>query len=232
MKKKILKTQKQVVEFTKMNPALYNPREITAEAKQSLEHSIDDFGFVEDIVWNKRTGNIVSGHQRFKIAQTKGYTSAQVTVVDLDEIEEKALNAHMNNRLAQGTFTAKITDIIEEIKSQRPDLHDRMRLFDVRSEEEENNDDGETPQQKIEKERLLKELEIRPFEHWDYLAVVFDNQNDWMNVCTKLGLEQREISPTPQNTKVGLGRILTGSQLVKILKLVPDSTQLKEIING
>lgn len=44
------------------------------------------------IIWNERTGNIISGHQRLKILKQLGYTEIQCVVVNLDEYLEKALN--------------------------------------------------------------------------------------------------------------------------------------------
>ena len=37
-------------------------------AYEQLLRSIDEFGYIDPIIWNKRTGNIVGGHQRFKVA--------------------------------------------------------------------------------------------------------------------------------------------------------------------
>ena len=46
---------------------------------------MQEFGYVEPIVWNKRTGNIVGGHQRYKILIDMGMQEVDCVVVDLDE---------------------------------------------------------------------------------------------------------------------------------------------------
>jgi len=51
---------------------------------------------VEPIVWNKRTGNIVGGHQRLKVLLDMGMREVDCVVVDLDEAKEKALNLALN----------------------------------------------------------------------------------------------------------------------------------------
>ena len=80
----------------KINPALHNPRKDLQpddpEYKQ-IEASIDGFGFVEPLVWNRRTGNLVGGHQRFKILVRKGYEKIEVSVVDLDLKERRRLTS-------------------------------------------------------------------------------------------------------------------------------------------
>ena len=60
----------QTIAVSKINPAVYNPRKDLKpddiEYKQLLR-SIDEFGYVQPLVWNKQTGNLVGGHQRLKI---------------------------------------------------------------------------------------------------------------------------------------------------------------------
>ncbi|MFT5303833.1 MAG: ParB-like chromosome segregation protein Spo0J, partial [Mariniblastus sp.] len=77
-------------------PADYNPRDISETALQGLRNSVERFGLVEPIVWNKRTGKVVGGHQRLKVLQQMGELETQVAVVDLNETEEKALNVALN----------------------------------------------------------------------------------------------------------------------------------------
>ena len=79
--------------------AEYNPR-ITLEPGDTeyelLEGSLGTFGYVVPIVWNERTGRIVGGHQRLTILKSAGVKEATVSVVDLDEEQEKQLNIALN----------------------------------------------------------------------------------------------------------------------------------------
>jgi len=89
----------QKISLNKINPATYNPRRDLkpddSEYKQLLK-SIDEYGCVQPLIWNKRTGNLVSGHQRLKILQAKGIKEAYVSIVDLPPEKEKALNIALN----------------------------------------------------------------------------------------------------------------------------------------
>lgn len=62
---------------------------------------------MEPLVWNQKTGNLVSGHQRLSILDelegSENYTVA-VAVVDLSEKREKELNVFLNNTGAQGHY--------------------------------------------------------------------------------------------------------------------------------
>lgn len=53
-----------------IEPAAYNPRKNLQPGDpeyEKLERSIDEFGCVEPVVWNRRTGRLIGGHQRLKI---------------------------------------------------------------------------------------------------------------------------------------------------------------------
>jgi ParB-like chromosome segregation protein Spo0J len=50
--------------INKLHGAAYNPRTINDGAMKGLEASMDRWGLVQPIVWNKRTNNVVGGHQR------------------------------------------------------------------------------------------------------------------------------------------------------------------------
>ena len=51
-------------QIAEMRDAPYNPRTISSEAMDGLRDSMYVFGDLSGFVWNKRTGNIVCGHQR------------------------------------------------------------------------------------------------------------------------------------------------------------------------
>jgi len=88
------------IEISKSNPAPYNPRIDLQPGDpyyEKLKRSIEEFGYVEPIVWNIQTGNLVGGHQRYKIlVDEQGAIEVEVSVVDLDETREKALNLALN----------------------------------------------------------------------------------------------------------------------------------------
>lgn len=89
----------QKIAAARLNPAAYNPRkELKPGSRdyEKLKRSIEEFGFVEPIVWNKASGNVVSGHQRLRVLLDLGHTEIDCVVVDLDPLREKALNLALN----------------------------------------------------------------------------------------------------------------------------------------
>ncbi len=89
------------IPIDKIHAAAYNPRKDLQPGDleyDHLEHSIERFGYVDPIIWNKRTGNIVGGHQRYKILLSQGHTEIEVSVVDLSEEEGVQYRSEQDRR--------------------------------------------------------------------------------------------------------------------------------------
>ncbi len=120
------------ISVSQINPAPYNPRiDLTPEDPeyQRLEKSIATFGYVEPLVWNERTGTLVSGHQRLKVLIEKGIQEIEVSVVDLPIKEEKALNLVLNK--VRGDWDQdKLAVLLEELQ-KTPDFEIGLTGFDL-----------------------------------------------------------------------------------------------------
>lgn len=87
------------IKIEKLNPAEYNPRKDLKPGDpeyEKLKNSILTFGYVEPVLWNKRTSNIIGGHQRYKVLVELGEKEIDCVVVDMDSENEKALNIALN----------------------------------------------------------------------------------------------------------------------------------------
>jgi len=102
---------------TELKAAEYNPRKDLqpedAEYKK-LRQSIEEFGYVEPIIWNERTGNVVGGHQRLKVLLEKGQEDIECVVVDLDDKDEKILNVLLNKVKGRWDI-GKLADLLQEL---------------------------------------------------------------------------------------------------------------------
>ena len=119
---------------------------MTATADVALKHSLIEFGDLGGIVWNARSGRLISGHQRVRtlreqygsgLALTRGAIVTPdgekfpVRVVDWDEIKESAAILAANNPEAQGRFTADLGEMIAGLQAAAPDLASDMRLAEL-----------------------------------------------------------------------------------------------------
>lgn len=84
-----------------------------AEYKK-LRRSIEEFGYVEPIIWNERTGNVVGGHQRLKVLLEQGKEEIECVVVDLDDKDEKILNVLLNKVKGRWDI-GKLADLLQEL---------------------------------------------------------------------------------------------------------------------
>lgn len=87
--------------------APYNPRVIDKKARERLKRGIRENGLVSALTWNRRTGNLVGGHQRLEqLDSLEGNKNYEITVcvIDVDEREEAKLNVQLNNPSMQGEW--------------------------------------------------------------------------------------------------------------------------------
>lgn len=104
------KYQKFVIETINRNcikNADYNPRIIDEDARKKLKKGLKEHGLISAITWNKRTGNVVGGHQRLDVLDSlerKRDYFLDVCVIDVDEREEAVLNVQLNNPSMQGEW--------------------------------------------------------------------------------------------------------------------------------
>ena len=112
------------IPIDQINPTEYNPRKDLQPDDpeyEKLKKSIREFDLVEPLVWNKRTGNLIGGHQRLKILIENGIKEVDVSVVDLPENKEKALNIALNK--IQGDWELlKLKDLLQEIDTGEFDI--------------------------------------------------------------------------------------------------------------
>ena len=189
----------QVLHRIDLKGAPYNPRKISDEAKKKLRDNIQKRGLMEPLVWNKRTGNVVSGHQRLDVLDAlhggRDY-SLRVAVVDLDEQTEKEQNIFFNNLEAQGDWDLpKLEEIF------KTDIHidatgfDMADVFDMFGDSPfiENPQTLETLSENLrEAHKTLVTITKRMDERENpdfYLVVVFPSYKERKEWTDKLGLE-------------------------------------------
>jgi ParB-like chromosome segregation protein Spo0J len=104
------------VKISILNRADYNPRKISGKARSGLSKSLEKFGIMNLIIWNRKTGNVVGGHQRLDIIEARGETETDVVVVNLEPKDEVALNIALNNQALAGDYEASALDQLLAIK--------------------------------------------------------------------------------------------------------------------
>jgi ParB-like chromosome segregation protein Spo0J len=86
-------------------PADYNPRKDLKPGDpeyEKLKRSLQQFGYVEPVIWNRTTGRVVGGHQRIKVLKELGLSELECVVVEFDKEHEKALKSPWTRSAANG----------------------------------------------------------------------------------------------------------------------------------
>ena len=99
-------------------PADYNPRKDLKPGDpeyEKLKRSIEQFGYVEPVIWNEKTGRVVGGHQRLKVLIDSGINEVDVVVVDMNTEKEKALNIALN-KISGEWDTEKLALVIADLQ--------------------------------------------------------------------------------------------------------------------
>ena len=84
------------IKISELKPAPYNARKSTEKQEVQLKASLEKFGVVEPIIYNKQTGFIVGGHFRIRELKKLGYKEVDCVIVDLSPEDEKELNIRLN----------------------------------------------------------------------------------------------------------------------------------------
>ena len=113
------------VPISMLKPAKYNPRKDLKPgdpAYEKIKRSMNDFGYVDPIIWNEVTGNIVGGHQRYKVLKAEGAKEIMCVVVHIENPDdEKALNVVLNKATGDWEPVA-LADLLSELKENGYDL--------------------------------------------------------------------------------------------------------------
>jgi DNA modification methylase len=126
-----------------------NPRKISGEAIAGLKVSLALYGDISGIVWNRKNGELVAGHQRLK-ALKKLYgenlvldgselraptgESWPVRIVDWDEKTHLGALVAANNQAIAGEFTDELQGILQELKQADPDEYLSLCFGDLEAE--------------------------------------------------------------------------------------------------
>ncbi len=184
---------------SRIKGAPYNPRKISPKNKELLKAKIKDVGLIDPPVYNKRTGNLVGGHQRLAaldaLEGSRDY-SLSVAAVDVDLKTEKEMNIFLNNPKAQGEWDLPILkSLFEDGVSPTGagfEMNDLPPLFEGLEFNLKELTDAEQAKIVDDVNSLLGKETGEGYRD-DYFAdfyvnIVFDNETDYKAFLTRMGL--------------------------------------------
>ena len=192
--------------LSEIKPYKKNAKKHDETQIKNVMQSIKEFGVVQPIVVD-RNNTIIIGHCRYEAMKRLGYNELQedwVKVVDLSEEEAEKLRL-LDNKLNESEWSLDL--LLDSI--QNIDFSDYMLDWDIKDFEEKEKE-------KEKREKVFEEMQLKSFEHYDYIVFVFDNQIDWLNMVNEFGLKKVNAGYGTVK-KIGLGRVVKGEKLIERL---------------
>ncbi|WP_428937788.1 hypothetical protein [Fontivita pretiosa] len=193
------------------NPA--NWRRHSPEQLQSIKDLLQDpeIGWAGACLYNERTKRLIDGHARKSVADPK--TPIPVLVGNWSEDAERKILATLDpvGAMAQGdpaAYAALVEAITAESLWVRDLLHNTQAGLTALEQE---------PQDTDEPSAALPQMQCQPFEHHDYIMLIFRNEQDFQQACERLGIQKVQITYPGGRTKVGLGRVVDGAKAIRLL---------------
>jgi len=176
--------------------AAYNPRLKSESVVESIKNNFRKIGYLGGIVWNEKSGNLVSGHKRIEALDLLNNYYAgndyriKVEKINVDLKTEMEQNIYMNNTAAQGQFDYEsLANMLPDIDFENTELTeldlDKIQVF---SKEDLENPfkDEEKPKKEITEEYINKIKDIKKNSKENYynrhddlsnshVTLVFDN---------------------------------------------------------
>lgn len=96
-----------------LHPHPKNPREIGKKQAQRLRGKVKEVGLVQPLIWNRRSGYLVGGHQRLDVIDRlekydprtwENDYQIDVSACELSDQQEHEMLVFLNNPSASGTF--------------------------------------------------------------------------------------------------------------------------------
>jgi hypothetical protein len=193
-----------------------NWRRHSQEQLQSLRELLDDpeVGWAGACLYNERTGRLIDGHARREVVDPK--TPVPVLVGNWTEEAEAKILATLDPVGAMATgdvaaYEALIAQVQADGLWVRDLLHQTaagLVAADVAAEEEPADEDQASG---------LPAMECQPFEHYDYLMLMFRHEQDFQRACEVLGIKKVEVAYPGGLKKIGLGRVVDGAKAIDAL---------------
>jgi hypothetical protein len=191
-----------------------NWRRHSPEQLQSIRDLLQDpdVGWAGACLYNERTKRLIDGHARRTVVDPR--TPVPVLVGDWSEEAERKILATLDPvcTMAEGDAEA-YRQLVETVNAESLWVRDLIH----NTQAELSNLAEKEPDAEPEPSAALAEMECQPFEHYDYLMLVFRNEQDFQQACERLSIQRVQITYPGGKTKVGIGRCIDGAKALRML---------------
>jgi hypothetical protein len=184
-----------------------NPRKLSRKQRTELLRSLEKFDLAE-IPAIDTDDTILAGNQRVKLMIEANGGDREIDVrvpnrkLSKDERDEYLLRSNKTTASWDSAALGKHFN-----KNLLENIGFRADEFEFNSTEISFNENEEFE---------LPDMELKSFEHYDYIVVCFDNTHDWLNALQLFEITKVNDSLIPERKKIGIGRIVDGKRVLQI----------------
>lgn len=202
-------------------PDPVNANKGTRRGAAMLESSLRDYGAGRGICADKN-GVVIAGNKTLEAAALLGFDEivivptdgrqlvvTQRTDLDLEQDAQAKALAIADNRTGEVGLEWDPA-VLEAFDKEDVDLGEFFS--DAELEKLLESAQVEDPD---EPSHDVPDMEIRPFEHHDYIVIVFRDVHDWSRACDLLNIRREGVS-VGKSRRIGVGRVISSERFFKV----------------
>jgi len=214
-KREIVTREVELADLSVLRPDPHNAR----------KHGVRNLGVITDSLREVGTGRsvlidgkdtLIAGNGVRTAAQMAGVKKVMIVDADADTlvaVRRKDLKGRDRTRMAlmdnrSGELAEWNPDVLKEIAEKESAL-----LTGIFEGDELGKIIGEQEEREIE-DAAIPEMELQPYEYYDYVVLMFRNQLDFLNALDRLGVGRVGFTVGDRKRKIGLGRVLDGPEVM------------------
>lgn len=196
-----------------LNPK--NWRTHSADQEAALEGLLTEVGWVQTVVVNKTSGNLVDGHLRVSLARKRGEKTVPVVYVELTPAEEELVLATLDplGDLA-GIDSQKLEELLAGLDP------DSVALAKLVADLEAELGIGQKDEDSDLETLLDQAIQMEPGK--EFLLVMCEDEDDWTRLKTTLELRtvrRGGYKPGSPFDATGTERVVKASRLLELLEV-------------
>lgn len=196
-------------------PRPTNLRKHPEPQRKAVSAMLTEIGYAGAVLaWERPDGSLelFDGHLRQDLVS--GDQLVPTLVTDLTEDEARTLNA-LYDPLGDLAVLDKdmVRDVLDQISVGSDELQVMLLEMSGAARTEKIGEDKPDPLDAAGPPGM----ELRPYEHYDYVVVLARDTMIWQALCTALGLEMVDASPTPKIRKIGIGRCVDAKAVLALM---------------